>query len=422
MFLFRSIESGELMADKRVLSNDLRIVTEYIPTVKSVAVGVWIKTGVITENIGNNGISHFIEHMLFKGTGKRSAKEIAETVDGVGGHINAFTSREYTCYYMKVLDENLDLAIELLADMLFNSSFDPEEIEKEKSVIAEEISMYEDSPEDLSHDLLIESMFKDQPLGYSILGLKEVVESFTQQHLMEYVKNQYRPDNTVIAVAGNFEDNQLHQLVQRYFGDWKKQGLHQNEVRHASSLKFGRISRQKDIEQVHLNIGYQGAVLGSDEMYDLLILNNIIGGSMSSRLFQKIREDRGLVYSIYTSMNNYTNNGVYSIYCSMNPGQLSLVQELIDEEMYQLTSNGLTADEFEKAKRQLKGSYLLGMESTSGRMASMGKSELLLHKMDTPDDILNKINGLRKENAELIMRQFLNSKERTVVQVGRIGY
>lgn len=422
MFLFRSIESGEHMADKRVLSNDLRIVTEYIPTVKSVAVGVWIKTGVITENSSNNGISHFIEHMLFKGTDNRSAKEIAETVDGVGGHINAFTSREYTCYYMKVLDENLELAIELLADMLFNSSFDPEEIEKEKSVIAEEINMYEDSPEDLSHDLLIESMFKDQPLGYSILGHKEVVETFTQQHLIEYVKNQYRPNNTVIAVAGNFEDNQLHQLVQAYFGHWKMHDMHMDQIGPSSSLKFGRISRQKDIEQVHLNIGYQGAVLGSTEMYDLLILNNIIGGSMSSRLFQKIREDRGLVYSIYSSMNNYTDNGVYSIYCSMNPGQLNLVQELIDEEMDQLTSNGLTDDEFEKAKRQLKGSYLLGMESTSSRMASMGKSELLLHKMDTPDDILKKINGLEKDNAELIMRRFLNSKERTIVQVGRIGY
>ncbi len=410
------------MADKSVFSNDLRIVTENIKTVKSVAVGVWIKTGVVTENIENNGISHFIEHMLFKGTGRRSAKEIAEAVDDVGGHINAFTSREYTCYYMKVLDENLEMAIELLADMLFNSSFDPEEIEKEKSVIAEEINMYDDSPEDLAHDLLIESMFKDHSLGYSILGQQKVVETFTQEDLIRYVKEQYRPDNTVIAVAGNFNENHLYQLVNEYFGNWKNTKPQQEEQLLEPLIKFGRVSRQKDIEQIHLNIGYQGAVLGSAEMYDLLILNNIIGGSMSSRLFQKIREDRGLVYSIYTSMNNYTNNGVYSIYCSMNPGQLSLVQELIDEEINLLITNGLTSDEFEKARRQLKGSYILGMESTSGRMASMGKSELLLHKIDTPDDILNKINKLKKEKAELILRRYLNPKERTIVQVGRMGY
>ncbi len=422
MFLFRSIESGELMADKSVLSNDLRVVTENIKTVKSVAVGVWINTGVVTENIKNNGISHFIEHMLFKGTGNRSAREIAETVDGVGGHINAFTSREYTCYYMKVLDENLELAIELLADMLFNSSFESDDIGKEKSVIAEEINMYEDSPEDLAHDLLVESMFKDQSLGYSILGQQDVVEGFTQQNLIQYVKEQYRPDNTVIAVAGNFDENHLYQLVNEYFGSWKKTETQKKKQLIDSSIKFSRISRQKDIEQIHLNIGYQGAVLGSDEMYDLLILNNIIGGSMSSRLFQKIREDRGLVYSIYSSMNNYTNNGVYSIYCSMNPGQLNLVQELIDEEINLLINKGLTSDEFEKARRQLKGSYLLGMESTSGRMASMGKSELLLQKIDTPDDILKIINNLEKEKAELIMRRYLNPKERTIIQVGRIGY
>lgn len=410
------------MAQKFQLENHLRLVTEHIPAVKSVAVGVWIRAGVVTENKQNNGISHFIEHMLFKGTAKRSAGEIADTVDGVGGHINAYTSREYTCYYMKVLDENLELALELLSDMLFNSVHDLEEIEKEKGVISEEINMYEDSPEDLAHDLLIESMLKGQSLGYSILGSKEVVDGFSRETLVQYARDQYRPENAVLAVAGNYDPQELHELVIQYFGNWESKATITTLVEPSAALRYGRLSRQKDIEQIHLNIGYQGAILGSDDMYDLLILNNIIAGSMSSRLFQKIREDRGLVYTIYSSMSNYKTNGIYSIYSSMNPGQLSLVQDLIDEELNQLIVHGLTSEEFEKARRQLKGSYLLGMESTSGRMASMGKSELLLQRIETPDEILKKINSLEKERAELILRRFLNPNKRTIVQVGRIGY
>ncbi|MDW7672547.1 MAG: pitrilysin family protein [Bacillota bacterium] len=410
------------MANKNVLPNGLRIVTEKIPTVKSVAVGVWIRTGVVTEGELNNGISHFIEHMLFKGTRNRSARSIAETVDGVGGHINAFTSREYTCYYMKVLDENLDLAVELLSDMIFNSIFDEEEIEKEKSVIAEEISMYEDSPEDLAHDLLIENMFKGQSLGYSILGHNHTIEKMNRERLQEYLHQQYRPKNSVLAVAGNYDEYRLSELIQKHFGDWREDVSEDTVSQDSPTIRFGQISRQKDIEQIHLNIGYQGAALGSDEMYDLLVINNIVGGSMSSRLFQKIREDRGLVYSIYSTMHNYTQSGIFTLYCSMNPGQLTLVQELIDEELNELTTNGFTTDEFEKARRQLKGSYLLGMESTSGRMASMGKSELLLYQIDTPDDILRKINALEQSKAEAVMRQYLNPQKKTIILVGRIGY
>jgi predicted Zn-dependent peptidase len=422
MFLFRYNEREAFMANKNVLPNGLRVVTEKISTVKSVAVGVWIRTGVVTEGELNNGISHFIEHMLFKGTRNRSARSIAETVDGVGGHINAFTSREYTCYYMKVLDENLDLAVELLSDMIFNSLFDENEIEKEKSVIAEEISMYEDSPEDLAHDLLIENMFKGQSLGYSILGQNHTIEKLNRERLQEYMHQQYNPKNSVLAVAGNYDEDRLSELIQQHFGNWQEDTAVDIALQERPTFRFGQISRQKDIEQIHLNIGYQGAALGSDEMYDLLVINNIIGGSMSSRLFQKIREDRGLVYSIYSSMNNYTQSGIFSVYCSMNPGQLTVVQELIDEELHDLTLHGFTSDEFEKARRQLKGSYLLGMESTSGRMASMGKSELLLHQIDTPDDILKKINGLEQSNAEAVMRQYLNPKKKTVILVGRIGY
>lgn len=409
------------MAVYMKLNNGLRVVTEQIPVVKSVAVGLWIRAGVVTENESNNGISHFIEHMLFKGTEKRSAREIAELVDGVGGHINAFTSREYTCYYMKVLDENLEMAVDLLADMLFNSQFDPEEIEKEKSVIGEEISMYEDSPEDLAHDLLIENMFRQQPLGYSILGQRDSIENLTRDSMLSYMKEHYRPEDVVIAVAGNFDPAFLEELLNQYFGDWKEEAPSQKVAQVKPVLSFGEISRQKDIEQIHLNIGYQGAVLGSAEMFDLLVINNIIGGTMSSRLFQSIREEKGLVYSIYSSMHNYTSNGVFTLYCSMNPGQLTVVQELIDSELQELMTKGFTTDEFEKARKQLKGSYLLGMESTSGRMAAMGKSELLLNRIDTPDMILRKINEIDQSNAEMVMRQYMHPDQKMAVLVGRLS-
>ncbi|SMP47735.1 M16 family metallopeptidase [Anoxynatronum buryatiense] len=409
------------MAEYKKLTNGLRIVSEQIPVVKSVAIGFWIRAGVVTESESNNGISHFIEHMLFKGTESRSAREIAEMVDGVGGHINAFTSREYTCYYMKVLDENLSMAVELLADMLFNSRFDPEEIEKEKSVIGEEISMYEDSPEDLAHDLLIENMFRHHPLGYSILGQSDSIESLTRDAMLAYMKNHYRPEDTVISVAGNFDPAYLDELLHRYFYDWKGAPSTEKKTLTTPTLCFGEISRAKDIEQIHLNIGYQGAVLGSSEMFDLLVINNIIGGTMSSRLFQSIREEKGLVYSIYSSMHNYTSNGVFTLYCSMNPGQLTAVRELIDSELEELMKTGFTADEFEKARKQLKGSYLLGMESTSGRMAAMGKSELLLNRIDTPDMILKKINELEQTNAERVMRQYMHPDQKMAVLVGRVS-
>jgi predicted Zn-dependent peptidase len=406
------------MAKMIVMPNGLRVVMEMIPHVKSVAAGLWIKAGVVTENESNNGISHFIEHMLFKGTKTRSARELAEAVDGVGGHINAYTSREYTCYYMKVLDENLPLAVDLLSDMMFNSLFDPGEIEKEKSVIAEEISMYEDSPEDLAHDMLIENMLKHQPLGYPILGSHESISTLDRQAIKTYIDRHYRPDNTVLAVAGHFDEEVLLKMIEASFGQWKSASL-ETKDHGTRSLSFSHDYRYKDIEQIHLSIGYQGASLGTDEMYDLLVINNMIGGSMSSRLFQTIREDKGLVYTIYSYMQNYTSNGIFSVYCSMNPSQVSLVRELIDTELNTLLKNGFDTEEFEKARRQLKGSYLLGMESTSGRMASMGKSELLLGRIQTPDEILFRINGLDKSNAEQIMRQYIHPDQKSVVLVGR---
>ncbi|RQD67180.1 MAG: insulinase family protein [Tindallia sp. MSAO_Bac2] len=407
------------MVEKHELKNGLRIVTEKIPHVKSVAVGIWVKSGVIHETKEQNGISHFIEHMLFKGTEKRSARQLAEDVDLVGGHINAYTSREYTCYYIKVLDEHIELAIDILTDMFFHSEFDPEEIEKEKSVIMEEISMYDDSPEDLAHDILIESMLSGSALGYPILGTMESVTAMSQHKLKKYMNEVYRPDNTVISLAGNFNEKETIELLKSRFEDWKTVSDHQENCSQIIKLRYDDWYRYKDIEQIHLNLGYQGAPLGTEDMYDLLLVNNILGGSMSSRLFQTIREDKGLAYSIYSYMQNYSKVGMLSIYCSLNPDQLDAAYHLINLEMTKLRNYGLTSDEFIKAKNQLKGSFILGMESTSGRMATMGKSLLMLDRIDTQDTILSKINSISYDRIMETIHNYFHNEKKSSVVVGK---
>ena len=407
------------MIEKHELKNGLRIVTEKIPHVKSVAVGIWVKSGVTHESTDQNGISHFIEHMLFKGTKKRSARQLAEDVDQVGGHINAYTSREYTCYYIKVLDEHIRLAIDILTDMFFDSVFDPEEIQKEKSVVLEEISMYEDSPEDLAHDILIESMLSGSALGLPILGTVQTVEAMDAGQIKQYIQEVYRPDNTVISIAGNMDESEIINIIGEHYEDWSTPPEHRKDPDNNAVLIHDHWHRYKDIEQVHLNIGYQGATLGSKEMYDLLLINNILGGSMSSRLFQTIREDKGLAYSIYSYLQNYSHIGLLSIYCSMNPDQLNTTSQLIDEEMDRMRKSGLTQEEFSKAKNQLKGSFILGMESTSGRMATMGKSELMLNRIDTQDTILNKINNISYERVMESIQQFFHPEQKASVIVGK---
>ncbi|GAB6088181.1 M16 family metallopeptidase [Alkaliphilus crotonatoxidans] len=395
------------MYNKYTLDNGLRIVTEQISHVKSISIGVWIETGSKNENVINSGISHFIEHMLFKGTSTKTAKDIADLIDGVGGQINAFTSKECTCYYVKVLDSHFDLAIELLADMLFNSKFDPQEIDKERSVILEEISMYEDSPEDLVHDLLSHTIFKEHSLGYPILGTKESLEGIDRQVLIDYMKHHYIPQRAVISVAGNYDEAQLMGAIEKFFGDWKGQSLSQ-EQDHELQFNFEFSERVKDIEQTHICLGFRGVALGNQSTYPLLVINNILGGSMSSRLFQRIREDKGLAYSIYSYPSAYKGGGLLTIYGGMNPNQLEEAAYLIREEIELLLRDGLTETELQKSKEQLKGNYILGLESTSSRMSSIGKSELLLGKTHTQKEIIQMIDNITMEEINNVIRSVLN--------------
>ena len=407
------------MFSKYTLSNGVRIVYEKIPYVRSVSVGIWVKTGSRNESRQNNGISHFIEHMLFKGTEKRSAKEIAESIDNIGGQLNAFTGKECTCYYAKTLDTHINLVLDVLSDMFFNSLFAKKDIIVEKRVILEEIGMYEDSPEELVHDILSETVWEGNPIGYSILGTQKSLKSFDIGMIKDYMTQNYTPQNTVISVAGNFEEEYLMELIKKYFEIWSSpngQKAAFQEVIFNNGIK----TREKDTEQVHLCIGFNGIAHGNDKLYSLLAVNNIFGGGMSSRLFQKIREKKGLVYSIYSYPSAYKNAGLYTIYAGMNPDNLNIVIELVTDEIKTLIKSGIKPLDLEKSKEQLKGNYILGLESTSSRMNSIGKSELMLGNIDTPEEVLAKINRITMVSINEVIEETFDLKNTGVSVVGVI--
>lgn len=407
------------MYQKYKLSNGVRVVLEKIPHVKSVSLGFWIKTGSIHENVSNNGITHFIEHMLFKGTKKRSAKEIAESIDDIGGQLNAFTSKECTCYYAKVLDSHVDIAVDVLTDMLFNSTFSDVEIEKEKSVVLEEINMYEDSPEDTAHDLLSKTVFEGHSIGLPVLGNRENVLSFKRTDLLNYIKNNYTTENMVISVAGNFDEKEFILLLEEKLKDFKNKKDKQDLI---SSPKFitNTNIKYKDIEQMHLCIGLEGVPLMSDDYYPLLLMNTVFGGSMSSRLFQNIREDKGLAYSVFSYPSAYKRTGLFTIYAGINPNQLEGVLKSIVEETNKITRHGLTDTELLKAKEQLKGNYILGLESTSSRMLAIGKSELFLDRIYSQKEVLENIDRITMENICSVINKIFTLDKASIVTVGNI--
>ncbi|QEK12224.1 insulinase family protein [Crassaminicella thermophila] len=407
------------MYQKYRLSNGVRVVLEKIPHVKSVSLGFWIKTGSINENIKNNGITHFIEHMLFKGTKNRTAKEIAESIDDIGGQLNAFTSKECTCYYAKVLDAHVNVAVDVLTDMLFNSTFRSTEIEKEKSVVLEEINMYEDSPEDNAHDLLSKTVFYGHSLGLPVLGNGDTVNSFDKKTLLNYIETNYTVENMVVSVAGSFDEEALLQLLEEKFKNFINK-KNKNELEKQPKFIANTTIKYKDIEQLHLCIGLQGIPLTSKHYYPLLLMNAVFGGSMSSRLFQNIREDKGLAYSVFSYPSFYKNIGLFTIYAGINPSQLKEVMKLIKGEIKKIKNYGLTKTELSKAKEQLKGNYILGLESTSSRMLGIGKSELFLNKIYSQKEILQKIDNVTMEDINNVIDMIFVLNNAAISAVGKI--
>lgn len=404
---------------KSTLVNGVRVVSEVIPYVKSVTLGIWVGTGSRSEGQDNHGISHFIEHMVFKGTTNRSAKDIAETVDEVGGQLNAFTGKEYTCYYIKILDTHLELALDVLSDMLLSSKFDSEDINREREVVLEEVHMYEDTPDELVHDIHLNKVWANHDLGRNILGNLSSIEKFDKKLIDQYYQDFYTPDNIVIAAAGNLTHERLMELSERYFG--KMTGRKKQAKLLAPKLIPAYTIQPKAIEQVHLCLGTASVSHSSPDIYPLHIVNNILGGGISSRLFQSIREEKGLAYSVYSYQTNYSDAGLFTIYAGTRPGNTVEVMELIWENIKNLKTNGITAKELRKTKEQLKGGLLLGLESSSSRMSRLGKMEITIGKYVTLDEVVAKIDKVSLEDLHRITQQLFNAEATGFTALGPVS-
>lgn len=402
----------------QTLKNGLTIVGEEIPYLKSVSLGIWINTGSRLETSKESGVSHFIEHMLFKGTKNRSAKDIARDIDNIGGQINAFTNKECTCYYVHLLDEHINIGIDVLSDMILNSTFNNKDIDKERAVILEELKMYEDSLDDLSYDLLVENIYPNDGLGMNILGNRRTIKSLKKKDILNHYNKYYVPNNAIISICGNFNFEEVVKEIEKKFSSWEEKEVN-IEVEEAE-FHSCFITRNKDSEQVNIAINLKAIPEENEkESYALAVVNNIFGGSTSSRLFQNIREDKGLVYSIYSSQTLYRKCGELGIFASTSEEYLKEVYDLIMKEIKNIKENYITEEELKESKEQLKGNYILSLESISSKMLSNGESMLLNNKIKDEDEIIEHINSVNMEQVKAIINKVFNIENLGVCIVGK---
>ncbi len=387
------------MYRKDTLSNGIRVVSETLPKSRSVSIGVWVKVGSRHEPPEYGGISHFIEHLFFKGTEKRSAKDIAIEMDSIGGEMNAFTSQETTTYYAKVVDEHLPVAIDLLSDILIGSRFDPVEMEKERKVILEEIKGVEDTPDDYIHELFTSAVWPDNSLGRPILGTKETIKALKHENIISYIGDYYSPKEIVISVAGNFEHGRLIELLDKSFGKFSRSGVTKKEVTPAFSLSI--VVKKKPLEQVQLCIGCKGLHYTHEERFTISALNSVLGNSMSSRLFQEVREQHALAYSIYSYVTSYRDTGLLTVYAGTDPANALEVVRLVMKEFKKIKEEGITPAEERRVKNQIKGSLVLSLESSNSHMSRIARQEIYFGKYLSMDDI---IKGVEKVTAEQVQQ------------------
>ncbi|MDR3239897.1 MAG: insulinase family protein, partial [Clostridiales bacterium] len=359
---------------------------------------------------------------LFKGTENRTAKEIADDIDEVGGQINAYTTKEFTCYYTRTLDTHFDVALDVLADMFFRSKFDDLDIKKERNVILEEINMYEDTPEDLVHDLLQYTVWRDDPLGYSILGTRESIARFDHAYFRNYFRENYYPDKTVLTVVGHFDPDAIIRKIEQYFNGYLNPEEAPAPCCRVDALYHPCVvTKNKEIEQVHLCVGFPSIALGDQRSYDLTTMNTIFGGGMSSRLFQTIREEHGLAYSVYSYPVGFTDTGIFTIYAGLNPTQAEDVLILIFNEIRQFFTDKITEAQLRKTKEQMKSNFLLGMESTNSRMSGLGRSQVLLGRTFTARQIIEKIDAVTLDSLYTLAAHVLQTEQASLSAVGNIG-
>ena len=404
---------------KLTLNNGVEIIAERFDTVQSVSIGMFLKSGVLYETPEMMGVSHFIEHMMFKGTKKRSPRMIASEFDRIGGYLNAFTAKDYCCYYARVVKDKLDVAVDVLSDMVINSQFDSEELERERRVILEEIKMYEDSPDEIIHELLGQNLWKHSRLGNPILGTAETVAGMKRDQIYDVFNRQYVTGNLLVCVAGNFDWDELQKLLEK-----KLKTLRSGEFKPRESAVKPSIAStiyQKDIEQVHLTLGTEGVSFSDSRRFAITILNAAFGGGMSSRLFQEIREKRGLAYTVYSYHTSYKKTGLFGVYAGTSMEHLQKVLELFHNEVEKIAAKGLTKKELEDTREQLKGNLLIALESTTNRMNRLSTGFLYNVEPQLPENTLAPYLRVTLEDVKEVARAMLDEKKMAITMIAPSG-
>jgi predicted Zn-dependent peptidase len=404
------------MVIREVLDGGLRLITEAMPQVRSVTIGVWLMRGSRHESDAQAGIAHFVEHMLFKGTDQRSAEDIAQAIDSIGGQLDAFTAKEYASYYIKVLDEHLPLAVDLLADIVLRPAFVAEEIEREKKVILEEIKMVEDTPDDLVHELFTQHFWDGHPLGRPILGTKETVEAFNRESLTDYFRSAYVAPNMIISAAGNLDHARVRELVTTAFASLPASGG--VVTQDAPVVSPVVITRTKELEQSHLCLGTNSYPQSHDDRYVSYILNSLLGGSMSSRLFQNIREKRGLAYSVFSGLSAYRDAGNITIYAGCAADAVEEVVDLCVEELRGLKQAPVPDAELARAKDHLKGSLMLSLENTASRMSHLARQEIYFDRHFGLDETLAGVQRVTADDIQRVARDLFSNGSLAATVVG----
>jgi predicted Zn-dependent peptidase len=404
---------------RQVLPNGLTIITEQMQHIRSASIGIWLQTGSRDEDPAWNGISHFIEHMLFKGTEHRTAEEIARQVDSIGGNMDAFTAKECICFNVKVLDEHLPVALEILSDLVLHPVFDPNDITRERGVILEEIKMDEDNPDYLVHEIFTQNFWKDHPLGKPILGTKETVKKFERAAVLDAYSHRFAPGNIIVSAAGNLDHDRFVELVTKHFEQMKprKNGFHSPVPKIVSKIT---LRNKKALEQVQLCIGVPSHPIAHEKRHAGYILNTLLGGGMSSRLFQNIRERQGLVYSIYSDLNPYRDTGCLAVYAGTSRESASKVVQSVVSEFHKLKAEPVPAEELRRSKDQLKGSLMLSLESSSARMSNLARQEMYFDRFYDLDELIEKIEAVTVEDLTSLANEFFNTESVAVTILGNL--
>ncbi len=420
----RYLSQSQTLADllwyvRDVLDNGLRVLTERMTQVRSISIGVWLTRGSRHETAEQGGIAHFVEHMLFKGTGTRTAEDIAQQIDSIGGQLDAFTAKEYASYYIKVLDEHLPLAIDILSDIVRNPAFSPDDVEREKKVVVEEIKMVEDTPDDLVHELFTQGFWENHPLGRPILGTRETVESFNATSLRKYFRSAYTARNLIVSAVGNLEHQHVLDLVAEKFGTLSAPSEEVSEDAPRVVPKI--LIRNKDLEQSHLCLGASSYPQNHDDRYASYVLNTLLGGSMSSRLFQNVREKRGLAYAVFSGLSAYRDAGSFTIYAGCSNEAVGEVVDLVVEELRGVKNAAVPPSELQRSKDHLKGSLMLSLENTASRMSHIARQEIYFDRQFGLDETLQGIERVTPSDVQRVAMDLFQNGSIAATVLGNVN-